>query len=185
MPEVKFVYSHPYERRWFQAQGKKWDFFEGNKDHIKELISVWSKYESKTFETLSKVTGFSWKVEPVKCYLVRWFRGGLSDPLTIGIRKDHQLFIEVLVHELVHILFMQNFDRVSKKWIEKNYGDESLLTKVHIRVNAVLQIAYEEIFDKTVLEKVIERDKQWPDYAKAWEIVEKEGAEEVIKRCIQ
>jgi len=94
-------------------------------------------------------------------------------------------FIDTLTHELIHQIHIQNGKKVNelqKNYIPKKYPNESQLTSNHIFVHAIHKKIYLSLFNKTRLNRDIKRCEKSPDYKRAWEIVEKEGYENLINK---
>ena len=85
---------------------------------------------------------------------------------------------------MIHQLFTQgeNFKKSKKAWdyINKKYNKESLKTRIHIPVHAIHTHMYLKFFNKKRLERDIKWASSFPDYKKAWEMVEKEGYKNII-----
>ena len=190
-PRVIFKYSWIYDKNWkiwiklYPRMAKlPWPSATEIKNYIKKIEKFGSKDGKRVLDEISKVIGLKW-TEDIKCYVVGHARG-FSDPLTLGVMKDPNDFIDTLVHELIHqILAAQkgNKKRTSKAWdyIYKKYKDESVSTKNHIPVHAIHNHIYLKFFGKKRLEKDINHCQRFPDYKRSWEIVEKEGYENIIK----
>jgi len=192
-PELWIDYSYIYDQMIHEWQGKKYDFSSINKsiEYRSKLQKEWDKIERKVFDTMSEVSGLKWQKSIIDCYLVKRSIP-FSSPLTIPIyRKDVdkemniQRQIEIVIHELVHnITGVQNYDKL-KKIEYKKYGKLSVVTRIHILTHAILKLVMLELYGKKQTEEHIRTYDDSPDYVKAWEIVEKEGAKEIIKKCIK
>lgn len=150
---------------------------------IENIEPLWSKVESNVLKAISKISGLKWKEAKVICYVIGHGRS-FSDPLTIMLHETTDLFIDTLVHEMIHQIQIQN-NELSKKWysyIDKIYAGETVLTKNHIIVHAVHKEIYLTIFDKKRLETDIKESGLSKDYARSWEIVEKEGHKNIINK---
>ena len=151
-------------------------------NYVKKIEPLWKEKEKKVLEAISKISGLKWQEIFIKVYIVGKCRP-FSDPLTICPHKKNYEFIDVLTHELIHQIQTQN-SKIFKKWLDhmkKKYGKESRITKSHIFLHAVHKKIYLEIFDKKRLNKNLKRSIR-PEYARAWQIVEEEGYENIIKK---
>lgn len=190
IPKIEFVYSRVYDdmqrnsailQRKLKLEKEKYPTRKEIINYMKKINKLWKKYEDKILKKISKITGLKWKENKIKCYIVGIIRP-FSDPLTIRLYKDKNDFIDTLVHELIHQIQIQNVKKM-KKWliyIDKNYKNESILTKNHILLHAVHTKIYETIFSKKRLLRDINKSKI-QDYKRAWDIVIKEGADNIIK----
>jgi len=192
IPEINFRYSEPYDNRFrenpliissLKKLGKTYPTTDKVRDYVKEIKQYWKTYNSKLLREIEKVTGLKWNEKVVKCYIVGRCRP-FSDPLTIGMHKNNEDFRDTLIHELIHQIQIQNRDKTRNWWnyLDKRYSKEKKLTKNHIFLHAILEKIYLDNFDESRLEHDKEKCSKDPDYSKAWKIVEKEGADNVIKK---
>jgi len=187
-PKINFRYSEIYDKRWkVNFKNESYPTKEEITEYIKEIEHIWKHNEKKVLEEMSKVTGLEWHDEDIVCYVVGICRP-FSDPLTIGIYsqkyRDKKDFVDVLVHELIHQLFIQgkNFIPVKKYMdkLRKRYKDLSETTLLHIPLHAIHQHVYIELFDADRLHRDKELSKQSIDYDNSWNIIEKEGYKKII-----
>ena len=189
LPKIIFKYSHIYDQNlqiWLQAYNRSSRKFSPQKvqSYMKAAEKVWRKYEKIILQELPRIIKLKWKERKIICYVVGDCRP-FSDPLTLPVYKDKGLFVDVLTHELIHQLFSQkgNNEKTKKAWryIHSKYKNESFLTRVHIPLDAIHWRVYKKVFDEKRLSRNISRSVPYPDYKKAWEIVEKDGYENVIE----
>lgn len=190
IPKVEFVCSWIYHRNWEEwiklyPKAKKQPYPSWGEviKYSKKIESRWRRVESKILKELSKVAGLKWKKQTIPCYLVGKCRS-FSDPLTLHISyKTDNRFIDVLTHELIHQLFIQNLKETDKVWVylRKKYSKESITTQNHIFLHAIHQNVLLKLFGKRRLNEDISWSKDFPDYKRSWEIVGKEGYKNVIK----
>ena len=109
-----------------------------------------------------------------------------STPTIITMKFDADEFIDVLTHELLHVLISDNTTLDSEKIgevFEKIYPEYNRLTQNHILVHAGLKHLYLNVLkEPRRLSRDIVSCKRHPDYAKAWEIVEERGYREIIEQ---
>ena len=192
IPKIEFIYSRVYDDQKKESEEvrKRLKELERNYPSKIEIIKYiesfkksWSKESGKILEIVSKITGLKWKERKIKCYVIGFGRS-YSDPLTISLKRKKQVFRDTLIHELIHQIQTQNSDKF-QKWIKKilmqDYSKESLLTKNHIFLHAVLKEIYLKLYNKNRVKEDIKRCKN-PDYKRAWEIVEKEGHTKIINK---
>lgn len=194
IPKIEFRYSWIYDQSysrylWVQKaleeQERNYPTYKQIDKYIKSIKKIWEKEETKILEELSKITKLKWKEEKIICYVVGYCIP-FSDPLTIPIYpKDKNKFIDVLIHELIHQLFIQkgNMNIAKNAWefIYSKYKKESFKTKIHIPLHAIHSKIYLKFFNKERLQKDFENIKRLEDYRKSWEIVKKEGYQNIIK----
>ena len=190
-PEIIFKYSSVYDRRnkeaWLKQKKKLKDYPSSRKilNYIKKAEKLWNKEEKRILREISKVTHLKWKEEFIYCYVVGRCRP-FSFPLTLPIYENNlNDFVDVLTHELIHRLFTQkrNREKTKKAWnyFNRKYKSESRVTKIHIQVQAIHSHIYLKFFGKRRLKRNIKRISFRSDYKKAWDIVQKEGYQKILK----
>lgn len=198
IPKVEFVYSFIYDKIIVEQYWKaKFDWKASRQrfsKFVKKLEPKWRKIEKAVLSDLAKSSGLKWSEPKIKCYVTtHHFFAPFSDPLTIGIynrftkkvSKPEQ-FIQSLMHELIHQLFVQQknkkaFDAAFWK-IAGKYPKEIRNTKTHILLQALLRPLIVKYFGNKMLKTEIERSKHFKmgGYYEAWQIVEKEGYQNII-----
>ena len=184
-PKLIVDYSGVYERQIHKWRGEEYtDRFKEMMAYTKKLQKKWDTVGDKAFDTMSRVSGLAWQKPLINCWVARR-SNPFSMPLTIPPRKDFDKLLEVIIHELVHNLIVQNSDRI-KKGYSKRYADLSKLTRIHILVHAILHETLLELYgEKQTKIFIQDYDRLSADYRKAWDVVEKEGAKKIIKECIK
>ena len=195
-PKVEFLWSWIYQYEYHSpsvSEEYNYDKYEKFvKDYIKSIKQDWEKVGSRVFSLLSELTGLSWKEKKIPCYVIK--RSSLlpiSSPLTIPIEHEggknlysltKERFIDMLTHELIHNLFIQN-EKTDKYFdlIFDKYPGEEFNTVLHLIVHALHKKIFLEIFDEKRLKKEIEISKFYPEYKRSWEIVEGEGEDKIIE----
>lgn len=154
---------------------------------MRRLEKEWRKNEQRTFNAIQKYSGIRWTSNEHLCYVVG---SGVpfSDPLTMPVfapQAPIDYASDVLCHELIHrnlieTAFLTRWKRIVAK-LKKHYPKDTENALVHVIVHAI----HEQIFLHLFTEERLKRDKRimfaHPDYRRAWEIVEKVGAEKIIK----
>jgi len=158
---------------------------------MKRLEKEWSKNEQKVFKAIQKYSGIKWTVKKHVCYVVG---SGMpfSDPLTIPVfapQAPMDYVSDVLCHELIHRnliepAFLERWNKILAK-LKKKFPKNNENVLVHVIVHAI----HEQIFLSLFSEERLKRDKcimfVYKDYHKAWEIVEKVGAKEIINTFLR
>ena len=184
IPNIEFRYSYVYDEVWSDiVKDKKYPSSKKVLTCLKKGEKLWKREERRVLSELSKVTGLSWEAGSIPCYVVGKCIP-FSDPLTVPIFPQTDYFLDVLIHELIHQLFMQegNLERADKSWkyISKEDAHYSPNTRVHIMLHAVHSHIYLKFYSK----KRLERDKRLvykvSDYKIAWKIVEEKGYEKIL-----
>ncbi len=191
MPKIIFRYSRIYDEIWKEgARLRKKDKNNPSSrkilNYIKEIEKLWKRYEKKILSELSKISHLKWKSKFIYCYVVGRCRP-FSDPLTVPVYKNKNYFIDVLTHELIHQLFIQNLRQSKKAWtyVFKKYKKESHTTKIHIPLHAIHSHIYMKFFGEKRLNRDIKLISFLPDYKKSWEIVQREGYQNIIREFIK
>jgi hypothetical protein len=83
-------------------------------NYIKSVEKLWNKVGKKVLREISKVTSLKWKSKVIHCYVVGKCVP-FSDPLTLPIYKEKDYFIDVLIHELIHQIFLKTWRKQTKQ----------------------------------------------------------------------
>ncbi|MCD6177791.1 hypothetical protein J7K03_00815 [bacterium] len=192
IPQVVFKYSLVYDEvlRFLKKKKKKKKISRREiVAYIKKINKAWKVYERKVFKEIASVLQLKWEEKFIPCYIVTETKLCFSDPLTIFKHKKQDLFIDILVHELIHRILssLGNFQRCKKAWeyIEKRYKKKSKKTKNHIIVHAVHKHIYLGLFDEKRLRRDVKRAQKFKEYKEAWEIVQKEGYQNIINEFVK
>ena len=155
IPKIIFRYSWIYDQRWKDLDLLNKDSYpaaDAIKAYIKVVEPLWQKDHHEILEELSNISTLSWQEETITCYVVGRTIP-FSDPLTIPIFKEvFDNFIDVLTHELIHQLFIQNSQRLEKSWnyVYKQYKEYAFNTRIHIPLHALHEHISYSIYPKAV-----------------------------------
>lgn len=191
IPKVTFHYSSVYDRTWqgwlqreLKDKGLTFPSKEEIEHYIEKIEPVWRSVEQEVLSEMSSVTGLSWRDAEIRCYMVGRCRP-ISDPLTMRVVDSEEVFVRFLIHELIHQNLTQGDPHRKSRlyWgeINKKYGSESLVTKIHIPVHAFLKHLLLKFYNQAWVDADIKFCDKYPEYKRAWEIVEAEGYKEVIE----
>lgn len=153
----------------------------------------WKKFEKRILKYTEQLTGLKWKKESIPCYIIKISTFlPISCPLTIPIQLQTGKstftlsvgrFIDILVHELLHILFMQN--NSCKDYftylINEKYKAESWNTAAHVPIHAIHKKILFKFFGKNRFLREIRDAAHYPDYKRSWEIVDETGEDSIIE----
>jgi hypothetical protein len=147
-------------------------------DKVSLFQKTWSETEDLFFNFIEQYTKLQFQRNVIDCFIVSAISRDMSSPLIIRSRYDETEFIDSLIHELLHILLVDN--NVSRFKYNKEISER---TSNHINIFALLSCFYlKALKDENRLEKIKEKaDDNNPDYKKAWEIVEEIGFEKVLE----
>ncbi len=183
-PKIIFRYSWIYDQIWKEGYLKS-DYPE-MKETLKfmyRLEKIWQKYEKKILAELSKITKLSWTEKEILIYVVGR-KSAFSDPLTICVKPSIDYCIDILTHELIHrITWTNNISRTKKAWdyFYKRYKNESIEIQHHIPTLAIHWKIYLNLFNQKRLDRDRKFQSKFKEYKKAWDIVEKERHQKIIK----
>jgi|TARA_B100002003_G_C14070969_1_gene515267 hypothetical protein len=195
IPRIEFVYSSIYDERildhFNKGKSEKIKIASWSKvsKYVKKVEGIWRKYDKKILEELSKKMKLKWSDEVIKCYIVTRSYP-FSDPLTMPIyENDYDWFVDVLVHELIHQLFIQksNHEKSRKSWeyFDRKYRDESLTTRIHIPLHALHKHIYLKFFSEERLKGDRLIMKRYKDYNRSWDIVDEVGSEKIVDEFVK
>jgi hypothetical protein len=190
IPKINIVYSGVYDGLFYEHERQ--DFTEESRKtggkYAKKLQKSWDKIAKKVLPAMQGVSGLKWKKKELDAYVVRYSGYSFSMPLTLLMKKDIRHANEVIAHELIHNLIVQNKDRIryKNKIIKKH--KPVFKTETHVLLYAILKLTLERAFGKRAKGYldyellIFNRNKE---YRKAWDIVMEEGAERVIDTFIK
>lgn len=194
VPRVIFKYSWIYDQIWKEVllgKKNKKNYPPSRKvlNYIKKVEKLWRKEEKKVLQELAKITYLEWKTESITCYIVGRCKP-FFDPLTMPIYEKYpDYFIDVLIHELIHNLFIQegNYEKFKKSWqyFHQKYKNVSLNTRIHIALHAIHSHIYYKFFNEKRLKRDIKFISFLPNYKKSWQIVQKEGYKNIINEFVK
>ncbi|MEK6982994.1 MAG: hypothetical protein AABX33_00340 [Nanoarchaeota archaeon] len=192
VPKIEFAYSWVYERMLLpnRLSYKKVYYIESN-EFVKNVEKDWGRIEKKILDSMCEFLDIKWKDKVIKCYVVRKsYFTAISEPLTIPIetinknlkiKLDESKFIDILIHELIHKSFFQSrcFNYYFRKLrMRYNMLDNDAI--IHIPIHAIQKSIYKKYFSESRLNWYILFCQKNKSYAKSWEIVKKEGCENII-----
>lgn len=153
-------------------------------ERVKNYKEEWAKYENVILSRMCEILGLDFKRNIIDVHIVSGNSRQFSNPIIIKSGFSPDEFVDVLTHELIHVLFQDNIDIFPTKILDEMFLNESKTTKNHIITHAVLKFIYLDILrDFSRLERNILNSKKHSssDYARAWEIVEEKGYLELIE----
>ena len=189
LPSLKFNYSRIYNTVFNNYIGGK-DQILDYKEVLKtkdELEEYWEKNGKAILRSISKVSGLKWRTKDINVY-INSCCPVFSNPLTLSLTtlNNNKRNIETdLIHELIHVILTDNhgLDGSLTSWINEKYGKEDQITKIHIKVHAIQTGVFLNLKMEKDLLSIVEKSKD-ERYKRAWEIVKKEGWENIVQRII-
>ncbi|MEX0933487.1 MAG: hypothetical protein WDZ74_01905 [Candidatus Paceibacterota bacterium] len=167
-----YVKNHPLTKKF------GWhDWTPPDKKEIEQRVESYKEEWKKhtIVRDISKTLNLSFRRNAIDVYVVSGALRATSRPIIISSTEKPKQFVVTLAHELIHqILANNNMPIIA-------FGEnESNRTNSHIIVNAVLKkVLHEELWSIACSAKSKFSSKE---YARARELSEKIGADEVIKK---
>lgn len=161
-PRLNFIYSRPYLRLFFRMLNLHTQDY-GFEEFLKEVMTegkkfelIFQKYETEILKLISKYSGFEWsEKEPfLNIYLVKNIPS-FSHPLTLSLKKDTNLMIGILIHELAHTNMDFDFDNEVVQEGIMNSISIAILSDLSIASDSYRNFAY-NIFRKRFLHEFSE-----------------------------
>ena len=194
IPKINFVWSFIYQEEIHLVKDLEYDRLKSESrvsNFIKEVETEGGSVGKKTLYYMEEITGLKWKKPEINCYVldISLF-GPISDPLTIPISlwdgdQVHSLsvnrFVDMLIHELIHNLFIQNESKSLDKffvYLINKYKNENVA--IHVPVHAIHKEIFLKIFGVNRLKEEIKMCDYYPEYKESWEIVNKDGSNNII-----
>lgn len=151
-----------------------------------EYCKAWAHYETTILRGMTEVLDLSFYRPVIDVTLAPYF-GPKSTPLIINFRPDPDRFVDVLTHELLHILQTDNQKHqelgphatidLMAQW-RRLFGEHEQVTLVHIPLHALHKYLYLDVLKAPErLEREISflRNSQTGGaYLQAWEYVNKQ-----------
>lgn len=195
LPKVIIKYGNfldPILREYFflkpENKGKNLIEIEDLFKNIENYKKEWKIYEEKILTGLLKLLPINFLHNAIDVYVVSYIspgHTGFSHPLTIRGNLKVEEFVNVLIHEILHVFLTANsiLPEISPSKIIKEMfpGENDTKTINHIMINAILKYIHLDVLkDSSRLLKDKKRDCRRKEYKRAWDIVEEKGYKELI-----
>ncbi|HAS84604.1 MAG TPA: hypothetical protein DCS23_00815 [Candidatus Yonathbacteria bacterium] len=157
-------------------------------ENVELFRQAWEKDGKRMLLEACSVLNLDFSRNIIPVYVVSGSPRPFGDPVVIRAdfaRPDS--FIDVLVHELIHVLFADNQKKVPWSIHMEMFPNENPDTQNHIIVHAVLKYVYLDVLkDPERLQRDVNRSAKHrsSDYVRAWEIVEQYGYQELITKFL-
>lgn len=158
---------------------------------LDEYEKAWRPYEARIIESMCKVLNMEFKQNVIDIYAAPFY-SSFSFPMIIATKYEPDRAIEIITHELIHVLLYDNkssdldLAKREDKWRELFEGIDDGVALIHVPVHAVLQTIFDDVLHEPNRTK---RDKVMCSnhlaYKTAWDYVDKLGYKEVIDRIKQ
>ena len=169
---LNFFYSAPYDRMLTEMSG--FDYSDKQsieaKKYIIKIEKNWRKTGEKIVKEIEKVSKLKFRDDST-CFLVKnMYYNALSHPLTIKIHNDYDKFNDVLMHELIHVILVQN-DKGKELLYDLNRlypkKDKSFIS--HLPLLLIEKKVIENLFGSKYYNKILKEDEKIDGMKEVWE----------------
>lgn len=174
--KVSFEYAGIYDEVLSEMSRKK---LEPNQSKEAEEITkrfkmYWQIKEKKIISSIEKNSKLKFKRKEIKCYFVNHLAyHAISNQLTIRISGTMEDMRDILIHELIHNIFIDNEKQVIPL-IKRTYEDEDFSFKIHVPVLLIERAVTEQIFGQKYFKTFEQKDRmmnfkfEWPEVDKIY-----------------
>ncbi len=134
----------------------------------------WKEIEDLFFNKTKEYFGLDYQRDILDVYIVRGARMSMSKPLIVRWKANPKLFVYELMHELLHVLLVGNK-------VRPGYTAENPSARGHIHLYSFIEKFYKEVLKDEEMLSEIKALANAEDYKRAWEIVETEGSDKLLK----
>jgi hypothetical protein len=151
---------------------------------------AWRPYEDKLIKGMCDILGLEFRQNVIDIYAAPFYHS-FSFPMFIATKYEPDRAIEVITHELLHVLFYDNtsaaidYAKKEQEWTKLFGPIEDKIALIHIPVHAVCQALFDDVLgepERTLRDR--EMCQKWPSYKLAWEYVDKIGYKKIIEQLI-
>lgn len=154
----------------------------------------WDKYHKKIVTALVEATGLEFYQDVIDVPCAHYFRAQ-SSPLMMSFYYYPDQFVDVFIHELIHVLLTDNktislkdhncTTELDKRW-QKLFGRHDFTTLVHIPVHALSKYIYLDVLKEPYrLDRDMKDVKNNAPYVRAWKYVNDNNYRQVVKKIKQ
>lgn len=161
-----------------------------NRDSINKKLyeyeKAWRPYEQRIINGMCDLLNMEFRQNVIDIYAAPFYTS-FSFPMFIATKYEPDRAVEVITHELLHVLLYDNtaqkLDLAARgeEWRTSFKDVEDDIALIHIPVHAALQALFDDILNEPERTK---RDKEmcknYPSYKFAWEYVDSVGYKKII-----
>lgn len=193
LPEIRIRYSRlmaanisPILLKHYRGHAAKLESYEFYEQRIHEYRDAWHLKEERILSGLIEALDVNFYL-PVIDATIAPMVTPFSTPLTLSFKPEPDEFIDILTHELIHILISDNKEQISfYPSVQRNWPEQESKVIAHIMVHALMEYVFRDLLDEVSrIERNIVNCTSNPPYAKAWKIVEEYGYKGVIEIMLQ
>lgn len=185
--KLSFIYAYPLDRErrsLFEEKGLEYPSIEEVKSVCEHWEKVWAETDTEK-GIIGEITSLTKRVPErnLECFVFGAGLQAMSTPFLFPIRnKEGQqwaddTFVEIIIHELLHIFLSTNNNLYWEKAQEK-FVNEAPLCSNHILLYAMLYKIYQGFFNREPRD--FNRDNLPAGYARAINLVKEHGYKELI-----
>lgn len=168
-------------------EGEELADFDAMQKIVAAYQAAWEPVEKKILTAMTDSLGLEFRKNIIDVSIAPWFRA-FSDPLVIGVTYEPDMFVDILTHELIHVLLTDSTKTPEDLFVlgadwGRMYGDKHTFgALVHIPVHAVHKHIYLDILKDPAK---YDRDKHMSDgkakdYIDAWAYVDAHDYKKLI-----
>ena len=201
IPKLLILYGYVLDRERRQLFKLKdlgpYPDFEVIKVQVNKLKELWAKIndQDQIIKKIIDLTGVNLSRD-MEAWIIGSGLSPMSHPFIVPISAKNkeifseETFVEIIIHEIIHKFVgdQEETPRLEKYWnYLKNdkYKDESSSTRNHVILYAVLKVIIVEFFGRDKLSRYVRMENLPEDYKKAWDLMELEGAENLIAEFVK
>jgi len=169
--KVSFEYARIYDEVLTEMSRKKLSPSQGEEaeELAKDFEKYWRNKETRIISSIEKNSKLKFKKKEIRCYFVNHLGyHAISNPLTIRIGGTLEDMRDILVHELIHNLLIDN-EKITLPLIKRTYEDEDFSFKNHVVVLLIERKVTEDIFGLKYFRQFEQKDRmlnfkfEWPE----------------------
>jgi hypothetical protein len=196
IPEIRFIFSYLLyfgeSRTIYDAKKLDQEYPTLGEciEKTNQYEKAWRTKEQTIIKGLCELYGLEF-YKPIIDVSVAPYFVPKSEPLTVNFNYDPDLTLDIIAHELLHVLFTDNTKtnkaksgvNLFKAWEDICGTNHERQTLVHIPIHAGLKALYLDILNEPArLERDIGRCSKWPGYKAAWDYVQANDYKEINKK---
>lgn len=187
LPKLSFIYAYPLDRgrrNLFVEKGLDYPSMEEIKSVLEHWEALWATTDSEKsiIANLVELTGRT-PERNLECFVFGAGLQAMSTPFLLpvwnkeGKQWSDEKFIDLIIHELLHIFLVTNNQRYWEE-VSRRFSEEEPVSRNHVLLYAMLYEIYQKIFNKEPID--FNRDNLPPGYARAIQLVKELGYKELI-----
>lgn len=157
-------------------------------DKLKKYEKAWRPYEDEIVKGICQILNVEFRHNVIDIYAAPFYNS-FSFPMFIATKYEPNRAIEVITHELLHVLLYDNtsskldLHKTSEEWKKLFPSIDNENALIHIPVHATMQALFDDILhepERTLNDKKM--CESYSDYSLAWDYVEQEGYQNIIDK---